>query len=135
MEILDASALLAFLKKENGYKPVQNLLKQAQHQGGSVMIHQINYIEVVKKLLQYIGEHETKKVLADLKQPFLGVANYMDEDLATYATHMTSHAQISLADGIGLAFTKAMEGRFWTADKALKKIASELKIALVLIRN
>lgn len=135
MEILDASALLAFLKKENGYQSVGKLFHDAYEQKFSVFIHQINYIEVAKKSLQYFGEAETKKALSSLEQPFFGVSNYFSDELATYTTlFLNPSAPLSLADRIGLAFTKIMAGRFWTADQALKIPAEKAKVVLQLIR-
>lgn len=136
MEILDASALLAFIKKEKGGESINRLFTQAYKEKFSVFIHQVNYIEVTKKLLKYFGEHETKKSLADLQQPFFGVSNFMDDRLATYTSWITSNYQnTSLADAIGLSFTKVMEGRFWTADSPLQAIAKKEKINLKLIRE
>ncbi len=134
MEILDASALMAFLKQDNGYQAVQSLFNEGIKSKGSLFMHQINYIEVVKKMIYFFGEVVTKDTLANLQQPFFGVSNYMDEDLALYAIQIRAIKNISLGDAIGLAFTKAMDGRFWTADKALKDVAKAMDIRLELIR-
>ena len=76
-----------------------------------------------------------KKLLASLDQPFFTVSNYFSDRLATYAMlFLNPSAPLSLADRIGLAFTKEMEGRFWTADKALKLPAMEAGIEFQLIR-
>lgn len=134
MEILDASALLAFLKQEHGYKVVQTLFRQGVKSKNSLFIHQINYIEVAKKMFYFFGEAVTKDTLANLQQPFFGISNYMDEDLALFAIQIRAIKNISLADAIGLAFTKVMDGRFWTADKALKDVAKAMNIRLELIQ-
>lgn len=135
MEIVDASALLAFIKKEKGGELINKLFEDAAAKKYSVFIHQVNYIEVTKKLLKFFGEDETQKVLANLQQPFFGVSNYTDDRLAMHASWIATRKNISLADAIGLAFTKIMEGRFWTADTALKEVAAEQKIHLQLIRG
>lgn len=135
MEILDASALLALLKKEKGYEIVKNLLHSARKNKNTVFMHQINYVEVIKKLLQFMDEGETKKIMTNLQQPFFGISNYLDDDLAGYASWIATNAKTSLGDAFGLAFTKIMGGRFWTADKALKHVAEKEKIQLRIIRD
>lgn len=134
IDILDASALLTFFKEEPGYEKIKNILLTAHKQNTTVFIHQINYIEVVKKLFQILETEEAKKILATAVEPFLGISNYMTDEMATYATKLYLYPTISLGDSIGLAFTKVMEGRFWTADKALQPIAKKEKITCVIIR-
>lgn len=133
-EILDASALLAFLKEEKGFEKIKKLLLEAHKNKFTVFIHQVNYVEVVRKLIQNFGINDSERILAQLSQPFLGVANYLNDEMATYTTRFSLETGISLADSIGLSFTKVMEGRFWTADKALQSIAEKEKINFVLIR-
>ncbi len=134
MEILDASALLAFFKKENGDKTLHALFGRAVKSKNTVFIHQINYVEVAQKLVKFFGETLAKEALLTMQNPFFGISNYMDEDLALYATKIVAEKNVSLGDAIGLAFTKVMDGRFWTADKALKDVAKSMDIRLELIR-
>ena len=135
IEICDSSAILAFLKAEPGYEKVKKLFEDACEQKFTVFIHQINYVEVLKKLLQYYGETHTKKTIASLVQPFFGVSNLLNEEMAMYINQFLKHPGVSVADGVGLSFAKVMEGRFWTADRALKDIAKKGNVQLVLIRN
>jgi PIN domain nuclease of toxin-antitoxin system len=133
MDILDASALICLLKKEKGYREVSELLKSSKNKKESVFINQINYTEVVYFLLGKYGESKTLQTIAKLKFPFLGISNYMDSDLALYASTLKSRHTLSLGDAVGLAFTKIMNGRFWTKDKALAPIAEKENINLKLI--
>ncbi len=134
MNILDASALIAFLKKENGWQTVHDLFAAAESKGISLFIHQINFSEVIYFSLHFFGETKTKAFLAALKSPFLGIVNYFDTDLSLYAAHLKAHYALSLADAIGLAYTKIMDGCFWTADRLLEPIAEKEKIELKLVR-
>ena len=134
IEILDASALLALLKQEKGFLYVKKLLMDAEKNKFTVFIHQINFIEVIKKCIDLVGEKETKKVLANINKQLIGISNFMDDDLATVATRIKTNYAISLADAIGLAFTKVMEGRFWCADKALGPIAEKENIQIKMLR-
>ena len=134
MEILDASAILAFIKKEQGGEKVQKLIEGKQRDGLAIFIHSINYIELICKCAQIYDAITTKHIIADLQSPWLGIMNYMDTDLTMYAAHLKTNYQLSLGDATGLAYTKIMKGHFWTADKALLAIAQKEKIALCLIR-
>lgn len=133
MEILDASALLCFLKKEKEHKAIYNLLEKSRKEKQSVFIHQLNFIEVVYVLFKKTGTERTKKVVAVLQSPFWGIVNYMDSDLALYASLLKSLYGLSLGDAIGLAYTKIMKGQFWTKDQELLKIAQKERINLKLI--
>ena len=134
MEILDSSALICFLKKEKGYGEIANLLRKSRQDKQSVFISQLNFIEVVYFLLRTFGSTRTKEIVAQLKSPYLGIVNYMDADLALYSATLKSTFSLSLGDAIGLAFTKIMNGKFWTKDKALVPVAEKEKIDLCLIK-
>ena len=133
MDILDSSALICLLKKEKGYRIVTELLNNNKDRKESVFINQINYAEVVYFMLGKYGESKTLQAIAKLKSPFLGISNYMDNNLVLYASTLKSRHNLSLGDAFGLAFTKIMNGRFWTKDKALSPIAKKENIALRLI--
>jgi len=133
MDILDSSALICLLKKEPGHQQVATLLKGAGSTKQTVFICQINFTEVVYFLLKKYGGDTTLKTIAGLRSPFLGVSNYMDSDLAFYAATLKSCYDLSLGDAMGLAFTKIMDGVFWTRDKDLAPIAGKEGIGLRLL--
>jgi len=134
MEILDASALIAFIKKENGYREIEKLFLEAEKNNYSLFIHQINFIEFIYKMRQIYSIAEFDRIISDLQTPLLGVMNYMDSDLAFFAGHIKASYRLSLADSTGLACSKVMRGRFWTADNALLPIAEKEKIEIRLFR-
>ncbi len=134
MDILDASALLAFIKKEKGGEEVKKLFEQNQKKTSSVFIHSLNYIEFLYKCEQIFGQKTLKQIILELQTPWLGIMSYMDSDLNFYAAHLKANYHLSLADATGLAHTKIMNGTFWTADNALAEIAGKEKIGLKLIR-
>lgn len=133
MDVLDSSALICLLKKEPGHHHISALFKKSKDGKQSVFISQTNFIEVVYFLLKKYGDKKTARTIASLKSPFLGISNYMDDDLALYASTLKFRYDLSLGDAMGLAFTKIMNGRFWTADKALVPIAKKESIPLRLI--
>ena len=134
IKIFDASALICLLQKQTGYKKIYDLFKESEQKRTTIFIHQINFIEVVYFLLKIYGSLKTKQVIADLNSPFFGIVNYMDNDLAFFTSSLKSTHQLSLGDAVGLAYTKIMNGEFWTKDQQLLKIAEKEKINLKLIR-
>lgn len=134
MDFLDASALLALVKKEKGSEKVAKLLRSSKKKGASTFIHAINFTEFIYKCEKILGLAKTTQTLADLESPFFGIVNYMDMDLNLYTAYLKANYHLSLADANGLAQTKIMKGTFWTADQALKAIAAKEKIALECIR-
>jgi len=134
MDILDASALLAVIRKEKGWQVVNELMKKSERAGTSTFMHQINFIEFTYKCRQLYNLETFNNILSDLYNPFLGIANYFDNDLALYAGLLKSSYRLSLGDAVGLGYTKIMKGTFWTADKALEVIAKKEGISIELIR-
>lgn len=135
MEILDASALIAFIKKEPGGEKIEKILSKAEQKMESVFIHQINYIEFLYKCYKLYEIQKVNHIIADLESPYLGVINYFDAQLGFYSSYLKSHYTLSLGDAIGLAYTKTVNGCFYTADRALEPIAKKEKIKLSLIRS
>jgi len=134
MNVLDASALLALIKKENGWEKVQKLLSKGEKSGISTFIHTINFIEFNYKCQQFFGQKTSNQIIADLQSPFLDIVNYMDTDLNLYAANLKANYHLSLGDAVGLAYTRIMKGTFWTADTALRDIAKKENIGFQAIR-
>ncbi len=134
IDILDASALLAFIKKERGYQKVEQLFLDAESKGKSLFMHQINFIEFIYKARQIYNMEKFNEIIADLQTPLFGIMNYIDADIAFYCGHLKAEYHLSLGDAIGLAYTKIMEGRFWSADKALLDVSNKEKIELNVFR-
>lgn len=134
MNILDASALLCLLKGERGSDKVRELLKTSEAKIETTFIHQINLCEVEYKVSQLKSNQMKNKLVTLLDTPFLGVFKIIDYDISQLAAYLKSKYPISLADAIGLAFTKVNDGTFYTADQVLKPIADQEKIRLNMIR-
>jgi PIN domain nuclease of toxin-antitoxin system len=133
MDIFDASALLALIKKERGYEEVKERLLLAKNENDSVFIHQINFIEVTYHCLRKFGELKTGKLIAEFTPPEFGIVNYMDTDLALYTASLKANYGLSFGDASGLAFTRIMDGVFWTKDKALAPVAEKEGIKMKLL--
>ncbi|MBT8419307.1 MAG: PIN domain-containing protein [Gammaproteobacteria bacterium] len=112
MIVLDACAIIAFLRDEDGADVVQNALLDEM-----CVIHAINLCEVYKDCLVR-GEDRGKadKLLQQLKLTGLQSREDMHEELWKYAAEFKSQYKISLADCFGLALAKYVDGEFYTSD-------------------
>ena len=134
MIILDASALIALIKQERGYKVIENLLFEAEEKKLSVFIHQINFAEFMYFCRNTYNTETVNGIISDFSSPFIGIMNYMDNDISCLASFLKSKYDISLADAFGLAFSRIIDGTFWTADKELKQIAQNEQISVKIFR-
>lgn len=127
---LDASALLAFLKKENGYQKVANTFNVES----KPFIHAINLLEVEYKIKRHYPERwEPIKKRID-KLP-LTVTQLISPKITEYARYLKSKHALSLGDSIGLGLAKFMGNIFLTADRhELEKIAKDEKVKIEFIR-
>jgi PIN domain nuclease of toxin-antitoxin system len=135
MDLLDASALLAYVKKEPGYEKISKLFQDAKTHVFTVFMHEVNYIEFLYKCFQMFGEIETQNIVASLQSPFFGVIGWKEKEHAYFSAYLkNSYKNLALGDAVGLSFTKFLEGRFWTADRVLEEIAKKEKIGIMVIR-
>jgi predicted nucleic acid-binding protein len=134
INILDASALVAFIKKEKGYEKIEKLFLSAESRKESVFMHHVNFIEFLYKIRQIFTRNKCNEIISDLQTPFFGVMNYSDSEIGFYTGYLKSEYRLSLADAIGLAYAKNMDGRFWTADRLLLPVAEKEDIAVNLFR-
>ena len=135
MEILDASAILAFIRKEKNSDSIVDLINGAEKRKESVFMHHVNYVEFLYRVRRLYAIDEFNSIVADLQTPFFGVVNYFDSELGFYSSYLKGEYHLSLGDAIGLAFTKIMNGRFWTSDRALEQIANKERIRLKMFRS
>ena len=132
--IIDASALLALLKNEKGAEKVKKIFEDAKKRKLSVIMHAVNFIEVVYKFRKFVGQETCNKILATFTDPFFSVLPFFDTTIYSYSAELKSKYHLSLGDSIGLAFTAVFKGKFYTCDKALKEIAEKEGINIEIIR-
>ena len=113
MVILDACAVIAYLRNEEGTDIVGNALMSEK-----CYIHAINICEVYKDCLSR-GEDrsEADQLLDDLFSAGLTVCEDMDSEFWKDAAELkASTRRISYADCIGLRLTNRLKGIFLTSD-------------------
>ena len=125
--VLDASALIAMLKKEPGGDKVAQVI-------GDTKITAINYAEVISHFCHAgMPVAEVDAMLSPL--PMVVVS--ADEKLARLAGHlrtMTSSAGLSLCDRFCLALAQLEKLPAWTSDRNWQAIAEAVQVEITIIR-
>ena len=116
--ILSASALLALLKKEEGFHKVEGLL-------GKIVMSSVNVSEAAAILLEMgLSSQEVQQCLS----PLISVIVPFDEEQAFYAAAISQHKQrtrLSFGNRACLALGMKMKIPIYTADKAWKDLHLE----------
>jgi PIN domain nuclease of toxin-antitoxin system len=130
--VLDASAMLAYLRGEVGAVVVENALLDAT---GQCMAHSINLCEVYYIVHRDTDEPTAEAAVADFKM--LGVVERSDFDEAFWkeAGKLKAGGGVSLPDCMGITLTNRVGGTFLTADHGeLDKIAVAGTCSITFIR-
>lgn len=112
--ILDACAVIAYLRDETGAEQVENYLNEPQY---TCWIHVINLCEVYYDFLRSSTQTEADAILNDLIN--IGLIFRDDIDTAFWqavGNYKATIRRISLADCFALALTKRIDGVLLTSD-------------------
>jgi len=110
MIVLDASAILAFLRQEPGYEIVQQALE------GGAICSSANWSEVMQKILQRGDDWIAMRQL--LFSYELGIEPVTRADAEWAAVYWLTHSALSLGDRLCLALGHRMKATVMTADSA-----------------
>jgi PIN domain nuclease of toxin-antitoxin system len=112
--VLDATALIAFLRREPGGHHVWRLLRS---RANVCYAHAINLCEVYYDFHRAAGEQAAEDVLRDLRLVGVVVREEMDADLWKQAGQLKSvHRRVSLADCLCIALAQRVDGEVVTGD-------------------
>jgi predicted nucleic acid-binding protein len=113
--VLDACALIALIKGENGGDSVWNALYRASIGDAAVHMHEINLLEVYYGLYHERGEAYAKGKATEATFLFTTVRGLSDAAFSE-AGRLKATYRISLADSIALAHASVSGGMLLTAD-------------------
>jgi PIN domain nuclease of toxin-antitoxin system len=130
--VLDASAMLAYLRGEAGAVVMENAILDTT---GQCMAHSINLCEVYYIVYRDTDEPTAEDAVSDFKT--LGVVERSDFDEAFWkeAGKLKAAGGVSLPDCFGITLTNRVGGTFLTADHGeLDKIAADGICSISFIR-
>jgi PIN domain nuclease of toxin-antitoxin system len=113
--VLDASAIIAFLRDEPGADVVEGYFEPGAHQ---LYVHSINLCEVFYDFLRAAGEASAESAVRDIK--LLGVQERADMDAEFWREAGRLKAElrrVSLADCCALALSRSLGAALLSADR------------------
>jgi PIN domain nuclease of toxin-antitoxin system len=125
MIVLDASALLAYLFREEGHEAVASVLEDS-------CISSVNLSEVIGRFVR--DGHDAREVLGRVSSGPVEVVPFSAEDAAVAASLLpkTSKLGLSLGDRACLALATSRGVAAATADRSWRRL--RLGVRLILIR-
>lgn len=123
IDVLDANAMIAFLRDESGAEIVEQTLL---NKDTSVFAHSINLCEVYYDTIRFGGETAAEKAIKDLFEAGVIERSDFDRTFWKEVARLKANLRASLADFCGLVLTNRLGGTFLTADRhELDKIADD----------
>jgi predicted nucleic acid-binding protein len=113
--ILDACAIIALIKKEEGWESVFSVLSKAVKGEVTVFMHEINLLEVYYGLYKERGKEYAEKKIAEASTFFV-LINGLTGAIFSEAGRLKVSYRISLADSVALAETSVLGGILLTSD-------------------
>ena len=120
--ILDACALVAVLKGENGAEAVNDLFRQAVQGDAALSMSIVNLLEVYYGFVADIGLAETRNMMNAIPHTPLVIIDTISQDTYHEAARLKgTYRRLSLADAVGVATAIERNGIFVTAPSACPK--------------
>jgi predicted nucleic acid-binding protein len=120
--VLDACALVAYIKEEDGAATVQNLIDQAVDEETMLCMSIMNLIEVCYGFAGDLGKEQAAKILNQIYDLPLQIIDTISNRVFNEAVRLKSSYAVSLADTIGLATTFDLSAAFVTSDGEIKPV-------------
>jgi predicted nucleic acid-binding protein len=125
--VLDSYAVIAFLKKEPGYKSVAEWLAQAKDGSARLGISVVNLGEVWYRAARWRSPKEADQIVQSLRALEIEVIA-ADWALTQIAAQYKTLGNIAYADCFAAALAKHWNAPLVTGDREFKQLQSEIKI-------
>ena len=113
--VLDACALLAVIKAENGGQIVNNAYREAEDGKAKIIMNRVNLLEVYYGLINEFGTEIAGRILEQVTESIVRITDLNEESLIE-AGRIKSVYKISIADSIATAEASVSGGILLTAD-------------------
>jgi len=113
--VLDACALVAILKDENGADIVADAYIKAERGEAEIIINRINLLEVYYGFYHDKGKEYADKIMDGVSRSIVSIKEF-DKDIFPIAGRLKASYRISLADSIALAQAIISQGELLTSD-------------------
>jgi len=114
--VLDACSIIAFFTREDGSDIVMNLLNEALDNKADILMHRINFVEVIYDAWKTQGESKAKITIDRLKLLPINIVDFSSDEFALEVSRFKADNRISLADAFALATAKLENATLVTSD-------------------
>jgi len=111
--VLDACALIAFLKKEDGCEVVKDIISGDYE----IFLHSVNFLEVYYKLLRELGREKSDIICEEILKLPIKIIYSTDLFFMKTAGYFKANYRISLGDSFVLATAKLNSASIVTSDR------------------
>ena len=114
--VLDACALIALLRDEQGADIVADALNSASEGKAEVIIHKANLLEVYYDIYRSLGKEKADLILSGIKKLPIKLNAEITDDIFAEAGRLKAIYKISFADSFALAQTLVSGWELLTSD-------------------
>jgi len=114
--VIDACALLALLRDEQGANIIADALNSANEGQAEIIMHKANLLEVYYDVYRTLGKDKANDVLEKIKERPIMINSEITDDIFNEAGRLKSIYKISFADSFALAQTVVTGGELLTSD-------------------
>ena len=111
--VLDACALLAFLKKEEGSEIVKEIISGDYE----VLLHSVNFLEVYYNLFREFGKDKSDTICEEILELPIKIIYNTDLFFMKTAGYFKANHRVSLGDSFVLATAKLNSASIVTSDR------------------
>ncbi|MBI4725830.1 type II toxin-antitoxin system VapC family toxin [candidate division TA06 bacterium] len=115
--VLDACALIAFLKEEDGAETVEHLLRQAEAGKIDILMHSINLLEIYYGVYRADGPVRAETLMEAISRLPVTVIDALAGRLLKEAGRIKASHVVSLADSVAVALAIARNAELVTSDR------------------
>jgi PIN domain nuclease of toxin-antitoxin system len=128
--ILDASAMVAFFRRETGWEVVRDLLDGSR--SDKYFIHPANWIEVYYKMHEKKGSGAAADAIRQMRLLEVVVTDIPGNDfLLRVANIKVEYPYLSLGDSYAIALSALLDGTVVTSDKPFAKARAVTRVKLI----
>jgi uncharacterized protein len=113
--VLDACALLAFLKDEDGADIIENLFRES-YDIENIFLHKLNLLEIYYGILKYDGIVKADEMMQLIIELPIIIIDKINKNIFKKAGYYKANYRISLADAIALGTASEKKAKLITSD-------------------
>jgi predicted nucleic acid-binding protein len=126
-QVIDACALLVYLKREPGFEKVKELLVKASKQNQNILMSAVNFGEAHYVLIKNYGLEEAERIIDVIDTLPIDIVS-ADAELARRAAVFKAAKRLAYVDAFVAALAQKHDARIITSDYEFKSVEKEIDI-------